>query len=219
MPDRGRRVCGWNHLPSDGQECSAIARTDMGGAYRWDEVGSSLATRFWTGCPVSISNLMGVSSIAVDPSDANRVYLACGTYTNANTPNGAILRSEDRGQTFQRTNVPFKFGGNENGRGNGENAAATRDPFGWASVRNIRRYENISYSPDDGPHLAGRRGNPVQAVVLWIASRLVVSFSRMPADSEIQAFGFGKAAPNRAYPTLYLAGTVPGARRSLPLRR
>ena len=61
---------------------------------------------------------MGVESIALDPADPNRVYLACGTYTNSTDV--AILRSSDRGKTFQRTNVPFKFGGNEDGRGNGE---------------------------------------------------------------------------------------------------
>jgi len=37
-----------------------------------------------------------------------------------------------------------------------------------------------------------------------------VSFSRMPGVTEIQAFGFGKAAPQRTYPAMYLAGTVQG---------
>jgi photosystem II stability/assembly factor-like uncharacterized protein len=95
------------------------ARTDMGGAYRWN-----IATHRWQPILDWVSykdlNLMGVESIAVDPADPNRVYLACGTYTNAMTPNGAILRSDDRGKTFERTDVPFKFGGNEDGRGNGE---------------------------------------------------------------------------------------------------
>ena len=95
------------------------ARTDMGGAYRWDA-----AVRRWQPMldwlPYKDLNLMGVESVAVDASDANRVYLACGTYTSPRVPNGAILRSDDRGRTFQRTDVPFKFGGNEDGRGNGE---------------------------------------------------------------------------------------------------
>jgi hypothetical protein len=95
------------------------ARTDMGGAYRWNG-----QTRRWEPLldwvSYADSNLMGVESIALDPADPNRVYLACGTYTNANAPDGAILRSSDRGRTFGRTNVPFKFGGNEDGRGNGE---------------------------------------------------------------------------------------------------
>ncbi len=95
------------------------ARTDMGGAYRWD-AGARRWQPMLDWMPYRDLNLMGIESIAVDPADANRVYLACGTYTNPRTPNGAILRSDDRGKTFQRTDVPFKFGGNEDGRGNGE---------------------------------------------------------------------------------------------------
>src|ERR1017187_7123938 len=98
------------------------ARTDMGGAYRWNDASHRWEPILdWV--PYEDLNLMGVESIAVDPADPNRVYLACGTYTNPRTPDGAILRSNDRGKTFQRANVPFKFGGNENGRGNGERLA------------------------------------------------------------------------------------------------
>jgi len=95
------------------------ARTDMGGAYR----RNAKTTRWepmldWI--PYKDLNLMGVESIAVDPSDPSKVYLACGTYTAPEVPDGAILRSSDQGHSFQRTNVPIKFGGNEAGRGNGE---------------------------------------------------------------------------------------------------
>ena len=79
------------------------ARTDMGSAYRWNE-----QTKRWEGIldwvPYEDLNLMGVESIAVDPADPNKVYLACGTYTSAS--DNAILRSSDRAKTFQRTNVP-----------------------------------------------------------------------------------------------------------------
>ena len=95
------------------------ARTDMGSAYRWDQ-GSKRWQPILDWMPYKDLNLMGVESIAVDPNDPKRVYLACGTYTNPRTPNGAILRSDDYGHTFERTDVPFKFGGNEDGRGNGE---------------------------------------------------------------------------------------------------
>jgi photosystem II stability/assembly factor-like uncharacterized protein len=92
-------------------------RTDMGGAYRWND-----NTRRWEPLLDWLSyedvNLMGVESIALDPNDPNKLYMACGTYTRAT--NTAILRSDDRGKTFQRTQVPFTMGGNENGRGNGE---------------------------------------------------------------------------------------------------
>lgn len=95
------------------------ARTDMGGAYRWDARARRWMPMLdWV--PYADLNLMGVESIAVDPHDPRKVYLACGTYTNPTTPDGAVLRSSDGGRSFQITRVPFKFGGNENGRGNGE---------------------------------------------------------------------------------------------------
>ena len=123
------------------------ARTDMGGAYRWDA-----ATHRWQPMldwmPYKDLNLMGVESIALDPADASRVYMACGTYTNPNTPNGAILRSSDRGHTFQRTDVPFKFGGNEDGRGNGERLAV--DPKDGRILYLGTRHDGLWRSADRG---------------------------------------------------------------------
>ena len=37
-----------------------------------------------------------------------------------------------------------------------------------------------------------------------------ISFAALPGVEEIHAFGFGKAAPGRTYPAMYLAGTVNG---------
>jgi photosystem II stability/assembly factor-like uncharacterized protein len=123
------------------------ARTDMGGAYRWDAVLKRWSPILdWM--PYKDLNLMGVESIAIDPSDPNRVYLACGTYTNANTPNGAILRSNDRASTFQRTDVPFKFGGNEDGRGNGERMAV--DPIDGRVLYLGTRHDGLWRSRDRG---------------------------------------------------------------------
>ncbi|WP_345785053.1 hypothetical protein [Stenotrophomonas sp. RG-453] len=98
------------------------ARTDVGGAYRWDQAsGRWSALTDWLGR--DDANLTGIESLAVDPRDPQRVYLAAGTYTNPRVGNGAILRSSDRGATFARTDLPFKLGGNELSRGNGERLA------------------------------------------------------------------------------------------------
>ena len=99
------------------------ARTDIGGAYRWNA-----STSRWIPLMDAVSfddwNLMGVDSLATDPVDPNRLYVLAGTYTNEWTSqNGAILRSTDRGNTFQRTNLPFKSGGNMPGRSMGERLA------------------------------------------------------------------------------------------------
>jgi hypothetical protein len=96
-------------------------RTDMGGAYSWND-----ALKAWEPLLDWVSykdnNLMGVESIALDANDPNRLYIACGTYTSSPGPN-AILSSDDKGKTFKRTDVKFRMGGNENGRGNGERMA------------------------------------------------------------------------------------------------
>jgi len=99
------------------------ARTDIGGAYRWNEAGQNWVPLLdWVGQDNWGYN--GVLSIATDPVDPNRVYAAVGMYTNSWDPNnGAILRSADRGKTWQTTALPFKNGGNMPGRGMGERLA------------------------------------------------------------------------------------------------
>jgi len=99
------------------------ARTDIGGAYRWNAATNSWAPILdWVGW--DNWNLMGCLSLATDPVDTNRVYIAAGMYTNSWDPNnGAILRSTDKGVTWQYTALPFKVGGNMPGRGQGERLA------------------------------------------------------------------------------------------------
>ncbi|GAA4620275.1 RICIN domain-containing protein [Actinoallomurus vinaceus] len=98
------------------------ARTDIGGAYRWDP-----RTRSWIPLTDWISqrdsNLFGIESLATDPVNPNRLYLAAGTYTSAWAGNGAILRSTDQGAHFTTIPLPFKLGGNEDGRSMGERLA------------------------------------------------------------------------------------------------
>ncbi len=121
---RNVQIVGGGFVPgivfNQSQPNLVFARTDIGGAYRLDP-----ATNRWIPLLDWVSwddwNLTGVVSLATDPVDANRLYLAAGTYTNDWTSqNGAILRSTDQGGTFLRTNLPFKLGGNMPGRGMGE---------------------------------------------------------------------------------------------------
>ncbi|MGW2517453.1 cellulose binding domain-containing protein [Streptomyces sp. NPDC001617] len=99
------------------------ARTDIGGAYRWQE-----SSKTWTPLTDSVGwddwGHTGVVSLASDSVDPNKVYAAVGTYTNSWDPgNGAVLRSADRGASWQKTDLPFKLGGNMPGRGMGERLA------------------------------------------------------------------------------------------------
>ncbi|WP_316770562.1 cellulose binding domain-containing protein [Streptomyces sasae] len=105
----------------------AYARTDIGGAYRWSE-----STKTWTPLLDSVGwnewGHTGVVSLASDSVDPDKVYAAVGTYTNSWDPtDGAVLRSSDRGASWQKTDLPFKLGGNMPGRGMGERLAIDPD--------------------------------------------------------------------------------------------
>jgi photosystem II stability/assembly factor-like uncharacterized protein len=120
------------------------ARTDVGGAYRWDAPAHQWVPLTDWLSPAQ-NNYTGIESIALDPSDPNRLYLAAGTYHRSDA---AILSSEDRGKTFKVTVVPFKMGGNEDGRSNGERLAV--DPNSGAILYFGSRSAGLWRSNDRG---------------------------------------------------------------------
>ena len=140
------------------------ARTDIGGAYRFDpKSGRWVPLLDWIGYPNW--NLSGVESIAIDPQNPNRVFLAVGTYTNDwTTENGAILRSDDQGFNFRQFNLPLKVGSNMPGRGMGERLAidpnnprvlylGTRSGNGlWRSTDAGETWSKVANFPDTGPY-------------------------------------------------------------------
>jgi photosystem II stability/assembly factor-like uncharacterized protein len=100
----------------------AYVRTDVGGVYRRDSATSS-----WLPLNDNISRedfqLSGIESMAVDPNDSQKLYLAAGQYLPSWAHSAALLRSIDRGATWTRTDLPFNLGGNSDGRGSGERLA------------------------------------------------------------------------------------------------
>lgn len=133
------------------------ARTDIGGAYRrdaanpdWIPLTDWVDQERWT--------YTGIESIAVDPADAQRVYLAVGSYTNRWSGPGAILRSSDQGRTWQITPLPFKNGANENGRGCGERLAV--DPNHGATLLFGSRKNGLWRSDDAGVTWSQVQGFP-----------------------------------------------------------
>lgn len=125
----------------------AYARTDIGGAYRWDDrsarwipLNDDLGWDDW--------NLLGVEAMAVDPAHPGRLYLALGTYAQSWAGNGAVLRSEDRGATWARTDLDVKLGGNEDGRGTGERLLV--DPRDSDTLWLGTRHDGLLKSTDRG---------------------------------------------------------------------
>jgi oligoxyloglucan reducing-end-specific cellobiohydrolase len=101
-------------------------RTDIGGTYRWDA-----SQNVWIPLTDFISpdywDWSGTESIALDPTDPNKLYLAVGMYTASWSMNGGFLVSNNRGRTFASYQAPFQMGSNENGRNAGERLAV--NPF------------------------------------------------------------------------------------------
>jgi photosystem II stability/assembly factor-like uncharacterized protein len=94
------------------------ARTDVGGAYRSEDAGehwTPLNDRFGR----DDVTYLGIEGIGLDPEDGNKLYLAEGMYTGDWGGPSAIFRSKDRGRTFEKAAMPFKMGGNDDGRGVG----------------------------------------------------------------------------------------------------
>ncbi|HEV7353648.1 MAG TPA: hypothetical protein VGN74_11030 [Brevundimonas sp.] len=120
----------------------AYARSDMGGAYRYDAAAGR-----WI--PLQddnpVSSYMGVESLAPDPVDPNVVYAAVGM---SRREPAAILRSTDRGATWRVTPVDFRMGGNEDGRGLGERLAV--DPNAPDILYFGSRHDGLQRSTDAG---------------------------------------------------------------------
>jgi photosystem II stability/assembly factor-like uncharacterized protein len=143
-----------------------FARTDVGGAYRFDPTNQR-----WTPLTDWVGNrnagLVGIESIAVDPVDPNRVYIAAGQYLTAG--NGAILSSTDMGRSWTQNSISAPMGGNADGRSMGERLAV--DPnlpstlyFGsrnaglWKSTDSAQTWTQVGSFTDPpmtGPPICG----------------------------------------------------------------
>lgn len=131
-----------NIIFSRAEKDLAYLRTDMGGAYRWDG-----KRQRWMPLQDSnaVSSYMGIESIATDPKDPGVVYLAAGMNHRGEA---AIWRSADRGEHWSVIPVPFKMGGNENGRGLGERLAI--DPNRTSTLLFGSRHDGLQRSDDRG---------------------------------------------------------------------
>jgi hypothetical protein len=144
------------------------ARTDIGGAYRWNAASNRwMPLLDWLGR--SQANFGGVESIAADPTDANKVYIAAGTYVTSGS--GAILISNDRGATFTTVSTSIPMGSNNDGRSVGERLAV--DPnrpstlyFGsrttglWQSADSGATWNQVKSLPGLGPSDGGAAMGP-----------------------------------------------------------
>lgn len=148
------------------------ARTDVGGAYRWDD-----AQKKWIslGYDTTVDDvgLLGIDGIAVDPKDPSKVYLAAGTeyFSSGKT---CIMVSNDYGDHFTQVEVSdmIRVHGNGMGRGNGERIAV--DPNSTNIILCGGRTGGLIKSTDSGmtwekvesfPVTATTNGNGINGIV------------------------------------------------------
>lgn len=108
---------------STSEEGLYYARTDVGGAYRFDKEKNK-----WVSISYNISEddvgLLGIDGMAIDPEKPGRIFLLAGTsyFSNGKT---CVMISEDYGETYETVDVSdlIKASGNGMGRQNGERIA------------------------------------------------------------------------------------------------
>lgn len=138
------------------------ARTDVGGAYRFD-YRNQVWLPLFDGLEREDGQLMGVLSLALDPSDPEKVYAACGEYLGEWARKGAILRSSDRGKTWQKSELPIRVGGNADGRGTGERLAV--DPANGANLYYGSNRDGLWKSVDGGVSFS-KTSSPTMSISL-----------------------------------------------------
>lgn len=185
------------------------ARTDIGGAYRYDPAKGS-----WIPITDFLSkadgHYMGIESIAADPVNADRVYMAVGMYVQSWAGPGAFMKSDDRGEHWKVIPMPYmKMGGNEMGRGNGERLAV--DPnqtstlyFGsrknglWKSVDEAATWAKVDSFPakDDQNGFgipivifdgaSGKSGQPTKTIYIGVSDKDVGMYRSTDAGKSWQ---------------------------------
>ena len=127
------------------------ARTDIGGAYRFDA-----GTQRWISL-ISHVTMRDLSetfpiSMALDDTDPAMLYIACGVNAEKS---GVLAVSEDHGGHFRYERIPVMIHGNLNGRGTGERLIVDqKDP---QRLYYASQQEGLWVTDDQGKSGAGSR--------------------------------------------------------------
>lgn len=147
------------------------ARTDIGGAYRYD-----FATSTWISLMDHVKSIEKWESyplsIAIDPANPDWLYIAAGDWKN-----NYICRSKDRGESFEYFPIPAGIHGNSPGRGTGERLIV--DPSNPAIIYFGSQADGLLLSEDYGetwnrlPVQAYDRKEELDIAFVWIDPRTV----------------------------------------------
>jgi photosystem II stability/assembly factor-like uncharacterized protein len=184
---------------SPAQKGLVYARTDVGGAYRSDDAGEHwipLTDAFTR----EQSTYHGIESLAVDPTDPNKVYLAAGMYSGDWGGPAGILRSSDKGRNWTLAPLPLKMGGNDDGRNCGEKLAV--DPNLPSVLYFGSRKAGLWRSRDSGASWSKVESFPVKEKVPEPWTQVGITFV---------LFDQTKGAKGAATPSVYVGVAQAGA--------
>ncbi len=148
-------------------------RTANAGAFRWDR-GQRRWQPLLEQVAASDRNLLGVESLALDPEDPQKVYIAAGASTSARASHAALLRSSDEGRHFASVPLPFQLGADDEARYGGERLAV--DPNSGQVLMLATRRNGLWRSGDSGASWHQVREFP--ALPLNDVGLLFVAFDR-----------------------------------------
>jgi len=148
-------------VPSRTKAGLVYARTDVGGAYRWDSLGGKwIPLMDWAS--ENDQGIFGTEALALDPNDPAKVYVLCGI-TYFNNGKTLILRSSDYGETFDTVNVTAQFTAHGNGMGRQSGEKLAVDPFDGKVLYCGTRTKGLFRSTDAGKTWTAVAGTTVLA--------------------------------------------------------
>ncbi|MBV9269180.1 MAG: hypothetical protein JO061_23625, partial [Acidobacteriaceae bacterium] len=168
-------------------------RTDIGGTYRWDTNSQRWKCLTDWVTPDNF-NIQGTISIAVDPTDPAKLYLAQGEYVETWAGKAAIYISDNYGQSFNVVNLPFQLGANEEGRFSGERLAVV--PWSTNVLYLGTNVNGLWKSSDSGNTWAQVSSFPVTGAVNNSKAGVIFVL-------------FGRKAKGASYPTIYVGVSDP----------
>lgn len=197
------------------------ARTDIGSVYRWNASLGEWIPLTDFNSPANY-NLNGPESIALDPTDPNRLYIAAGMYTY-NTAPYAMLVSTNQGASFLAYPTPFSMASNNDGRAAGERLAVnpfkpnelmmgTRAQGLWVSEDHAATWTQVSSFPvkssTDGFGVQWVLFDPVHSGVVYVGS-----FTNATVYKSVNDGATWSALPGQpiTWPSTIPAGTAPPA--------
>lgn len=186
------------------EEGLLYARTDIGGAYRFDRRQERWISLISHVTLEDLSETFPIS-LAVDRSSPGRLYIACGENKEGA---GVLAVSEDYGETFRYEQIPVLIHGNLNGRGTGERLivdqwnserlyfASQQDGL-WTSTNRGRDWSRLPALEEEYLTFAGQAGT---ALLVGTAGVTTAAGRSMRGHSLYASYDEGKTFQPLAQP-------------------